>query len=253
MWAPVYDSTVTFLEGASGSLAIGHLAEPRLEPEVALHCRSAPPATTDEAELLSHVDWVAHGYEIAQSQFPGWTFRAADAIAGFGLHGPLVVGPRRQVAELPNLVAQLRTFTVDVARNGVVQPRGGGANVLDSPLLAATELLAVLTRQPHFDPIQAREIVTTGTLTPLPGYSRRRDLEHRALGDRARRAPGPVPVTRWVRVRARAALRSKACSAGAVKGYRSIKIPRDVSASATALHTGAAAQCRDSPLASSSG
>ena len=167
MWASVYDSTVTLLEGASGSLAIGHLAQPRLEPEVALHFRSAPPVTTDEAELLSHVDWVAHGYEIVQSHFPGWTFRAADAVAGFGLHGALVVGPRREVAELPNLVAQLRTFTVEVARDGVVQAHGGGANVLDSPLLAAAELLAVQTTQPQFEPIQAGEIVTTGTLTPL--------------------------------------------------------------------------------------
>ena len=49
----------------------------------------------------------------------------------------------------------------------MVQAHGGGANVLDSPLLAAAALLAVLTNQPHFEPIQAGEIVTTGTLTPL--------------------------------------------------------------------------------------
>lgn len=167
MWAPVYHSTVTLLEGAAGSQAIGHLAQPRLEPEVVLHFRSAPPVTADEAALLSHVDWIALGYEIVQSHFPGWTFQAADAIAGFGLHGALVVGPRRQVSELPNLVAQLRSFTVELARDGVVRARGGGANVLDSPLLATAELLRVLADQPQFEPIQAGEIVTTGTLTPL--------------------------------------------------------------------------------------
>jgi 2-oxo-3-hexenedioate decarboxylase len=165
--APVYDSTVTFLEGASGSMAIGHLAQPRLEPEIALHFRSAPPVTADEAELLAHVDWVAHSYEVVQSHFPGWTFRAADAIAAFGLHGALVVGPRRPVAELPDLVARLRTFAVEVARDGVVQARGGGAYVLGSPLRATAELLAVLAGQPRAEPIEAGEIVTTGTLTAL--------------------------------------------------------------------------------------
>lgn len=169
IWALVYDSTVTILEGTSGSLAIGHLAQPRIEPEIVLHFASAPGVTRDEAELLSCVDWIALGCEIVQSHFPDWKFKAADAIAAFGLHGALVVGPKRPVPELGDLVAKLRTFTVALTRDGVVQARGGGANVLDSPLLAAAHLIAVLRDQPQFEPIRAGEIVTTGTLTaPLP-------------------------------------------------------------------------------------
>lgn len=165
IWGPVFDNTVTFLDGATGSVAIGHLAQPRVEPEIVLHFRSAPPVTRDEAELLSHIDWIAHGFEIVQSHFPDWQFQAADTVAAFGLHGALVVGPRRPVAALPDLVARLRSFTIALARDGVVQARGGGANVLDSPLLAAAHLLAMLAEQPQFDPVQAGEIVTTGTLT----------------------------------------------------------------------------------------
>jgi 2-keto-4-pentenoate hydratase len=167
MWAPVYASTVTFLQGVSTSLEIGHLAQPRLEPEVVMHFGSTPPVTMDEAALLSHVDWVAHGFEIVQSHYPTWTFREADAIAGFGLHGALVVGPKRPVAQLPGLAEQLRTFTVEVARDGVVQARGGGAHVLGSPLRAVAELLALLAAGPVSEPLRAGEIVTTGTLTPL--------------------------------------------------------------------------------------
>jgi 2-oxo-3-hexenedioate decarboxylase len=167
IWAPVYDSTVTFLDGSSGSVATGHLAQPRIEPEIVLHFRSTPPVTRDEAELLAHIDWIAHGCEIVQSHFPDWKFQAADTIAAFGLHGALVVGPRRPISELTNLVAKLRTFTVALARDGVVHARGGGANVLDSPLLAAAHLLSVLKDQPRFEPIQAGEIVTTGSLTDL--------------------------------------------------------------------------------------
>ncbi len=165
IWAPVYGRTVSFLDTTSGSVAIGHLAQPRLEPEIVLHFRSAPPTTTDEEELLAHVDWIAHGFEIVQCHFPDWTFRTADAIADFGLHGALVVGPRRPVSALADPVAALRTFTTTLARDGVVEARGGGANVLGSPLRAVADLFSVRKNQPQFEPIWPGEIVTTGTLT----------------------------------------------------------------------------------------
>ena len=47
----------------------------------------------------------------------------------------------------------------------MVQANGGGANVLDSPLLAAAHVISMLKDQPQFEPIGAGEIVTTGTLT----------------------------------------------------------------------------------------
>jgi len=43
--------------------------------------------------------------------------------------------------------------------------KGGGANVLDSPLLAFAHLADTLGTQARFAPVQAGEIVTTGTLT----------------------------------------------------------------------------------------
>ena len=165
IWGPVFDTTVTFLDGPSGSLAIGHLAQPRIEPEILLHFGSAPPISSDEAEILAHVDWIAHSCEIVQSHFPNWKFQAADTMAAFGLHGALLVGPRRPVAELPDLIAKLRRFTIALSKDGVVQARGGGANVLDSPLLATAHLLSMLAAQPEFEPVGAGEIVTTGTLT----------------------------------------------------------------------------------------
>ena len=169
IWAHVYDSTVTFLEGNSGSLAIGRLAQPRIEPEIVLHFKTSPGSTRDVAQLLSCIDWIAHGCEVVQSHFPDWKFKTADTIAAFGLHGALVVGPKQPVSGLVDLATKLRSFTITVARDGMVQARGGGANVLDSPLLAATHFLSVLKDQPQFEPIRPGEIVTTGTLTaPLP-------------------------------------------------------------------------------------
>lgn len=134
-----------------------------------LHFKSSPGVTRDEAELRSSIDWISHGCEIVQSHFPDWKFKAADTVAAFGLHGALVVGPKRPVPELVDLVAKLRTFTIAFSRDGVVQAHGGGWDVLDTPLLAASHLISVLKYQPQFGPIRAGEIVTTGTLTaPLP-------------------------------------------------------------------------------------
>jgi 2-oxo-3-hexenedioate decarboxylase len=168
MWAHMYDTTVTYFEGDTGSLKIGHLAQPRIEPEILFHFKSAPSADASERELLDSIDWMAHSIEIVQSHFPDWKFKAADTAAAFGLHGALICGPKHQIADLGDpdaLVQTLRTFTISLARNGHEVATGGGFNVLDSPLLALKHLLTVLRELPQVEPVQAGEIVTTGTLT----------------------------------------------------------------------------------------
>jgi 2-oxo-3-hexenedioate decarboxylase len=168
MWAHVYDSTVTFWEDTSGTLSIGHLAEPRIEPEICLHFKSSPAGAESEEEILACIDWIAHSVEIVQSHFPAWKFKAPDTAADFGLHGALIVGPPTRIEQLgppTDLIAALRTFGLTLSRDGEVVATGGGALVLDSPLLAFAHLLSVLKEQPDRDPVQAGEIVTTGTLT----------------------------------------------------------------------------------------
>lgn len=168
MWAYVYDSTVTYLDEPSARLPTAHLSQPRLEPEIVLHFAEAPGHAKNEAELLSTIDWIAHGFEIVQTHFPDWKFELADTIADFGLHGALIVGPRRKVADLGDVSAKLRTLTITLSNSFGVKLQGAGANVLGSPLLAALHLLTVLSEQPEFEPVRAGEIVTTGTLVSPP-------------------------------------------------------------------------------------
>lgn len=168
MWAHIYDTTVQFFDGNGGTQKIGHLAQPRIEPEILLHFKSSPADATTEAEILACIDWIAHSVEIVQSHFAAWNFKAADTAAAFGLHGALMVGPPRQVSDLgtpDELIQKLRTFKIALSRNGEFQAEGGGFNVLDSPLLAFAHLQTVLKELPQFEPVQAGEIVTTGTLT----------------------------------------------------------------------------------------
>jgi len=165
IWGCVYDTTLFRPRGGHASLAIGHLAEPRIEPEIVLHFKAPPPATRDEAAILDCIDWIAHGFEIVHSRFPGWKFQGADTVAAGGLHGVLIVGEQVPVAAIPDCAAKLRSFRIALRRGDKIEAEGTGANVLDSPLLALASLVELLAGLPQFPPVTAGEVVTTGTLT----------------------------------------------------------------------------------------
>jgi 2-oxo-3-hexenedioate decarboxylase len=135
---------------------------------------------------------VAHGYEIVQSVFPQWKFTATDTTAANALHGALLVGARHDVAgDVEQWLEKLASFEVALYRDGELIDRGSGANVLGSPVSALKHLVALLADDPVNPPLQAGEIVSTGTLTrafpvapgetwttkldgiPLPGVSLR--------------------------------------------------------------------------------
>ena len=165
IWAHVYDTTVVRPSGPGFTCRLRNLAEPRIEPEIVLHFRSAPPSDDDPRAILACVDWIAHGIEIVQSHFPGWKFQAADTIADSSLHGRLLVGEPQPVARLgADLVSRLERCTVVLSCEGEVRDRGCGANALGSPLKAIAHLVSVLAKQGAM-PLQAGELVTTGTLT----------------------------------------------------------------------------------------
>ena len=165
-WAWVYDSTTPDLGAPPWRLDISRLLQPRIEPEIQLHFARTPPADADERAILECVDWIAHGFEIVHCPFPDWRFQLADSIAAYVYHGFLVVGPPVAIepARVDDWVARLREFTITLACDGAVVASGGGADVLDSPLLEFAHLASVLADQ-GAEPVGAGEVVTTGTLT----------------------------------------------------------------------------------------
>ena len=98
IWGYVYDRTVHDLAEIGDTFSLVNLAEPRIEPEIVFRLAVAPVPGMDEKTLLAGVDWVAHGFEVVQSIFPGWRFSAPDTVAAFGLHGALLIGPRHPIA-----------------------------------------------------------------------------------------------------------------------------------------------------------
>lgn len=166
IWGDVYDRTARDVPAAGDTFPLDGLAEPRIEPEIVFGLAKAPAADMDAAALLDCIEWVAHGFEIVQSIFPGWKFTAPDTVAAFGLHAALLIGPRHEVApRRDEWLSTLPSFQIDLLCDGVIVDRGHAANVLDGPLAALRHLVEVLSNDPAQPPLAAGEIVTTGTLT----------------------------------------------------------------------------------------
>ncbi len=168
IWGYVYDATVQRLADLTGPFDLSLLVEPRIEPEIMFSLARSPEPGMDERALLSCIEWVAHGFEIVQSVFPGWRFKAADTIAAFGLHGALFVGPPEPITRpsAESWEERLGSFEITLLRDGVTADRGRAAHVLGGgPLSALKHLVELLAEDADNPPLTPGEIVSTGTLT----------------------------------------------------------------------------------------
>lgn len=169
IWGPMYSSTAAEVEPAGGSVCqIGALVEPRIEPEIALRIASPPHPDMDERDLFGCVGAVAHGFEIVQSVFPGWRFKAADTVAAFALHGCYRHGSLVAIAaaERERWREILAEFSIVLSRDGVEIDRGVGRNVLGGgPLTALRHLVRGLAEFSCGYALHAGDLVTTGTVT----------------------------------------------------------------------------------------
>jgi 2-oxo-3-hexenedioate decarboxylase len=161
----VFDRSLHDLKSLD-TLQLAPFSEPRIEPEIVFGLASTPSAQMEESELSSCIGWVALGFEIVQSIFPGWKFSAADTIAANGVHGALLIGPRHPFApRASEWQGALSTFQIDLNCDDRLIDRGHAENVLGGPLSALRHLVGLLASDPNNPPLVAGEIVSTGTLT----------------------------------------------------------------------------------------
>ena len=172
IWGPMYASTYASAGSAADPKAavcpLDGLSEPRIEPEIAFRISALPDPEMDERALLGCIDAAAHGFEIVQSVFPAWRFKAADTVAAFALHGRYRHGPFVGIRpeERERWLAALSNFSVALFKNGVEIDRGVGRNVLGGgPLTALRHLVRGLADTPFDFRIRVGDIVTTGTVT----------------------------------------------------------------------------------------
>jgi 2-oxo-3-hexenedioate decarboxylase len=165
IWGPVWDTTVAPLDVPCG---VGALMEPKIEPEIVFRFARPPSPDMDAEALLSCVSHVALGFELVQSVYPGWRFRAPDTVAAFALHGALRCGPFVGIAPAERLdwAARLGSFRLTLLCDGTVADEGQGAAVLDTgPVAALAHLAGVLATIPGSPPVAEGHVFTTGTLT----------------------------------------------------------------------------------------
>jgi 2-oxo-3-hexenedioate decarboxylase len=178
VWAHMYDDTVRYAQANASSVSLEHMCSPKIEPEVVFRMkRPLGAGDHDPATVLDAVEWLALGFEIIDCVYADWKFQPSDFVAAFGLHAALVVGePHMVVPErIPALVEELARFKVKLLKDGVLIDEGSGRNVLRSPALCLSELASAVARQPGAEPLEAGELVSTGTLTesqPIaPGHT----------------------------------------------------------------------------------
>jgi 2-oxo-3-hexenedioate decarboxylase len=166
IWAHIYDTTVVRLNDTRATCRLGKFVEPKIEPEIVFGFRAIPRIGVGLVEVLNAIDWVAHGFEIVQSHFPGWKFQAPDTVVDAGLHATLLVGPPRPLSQLgTDVIGALESFTLALSCGDRHIETAKGSNVLGNPLSAVVHLLSVLAKQPDYAALQAGEIVATGTVT----------------------------------------------------------------------------------------
>ena len=165
MWGAVYDRTLVFSKENKAVVSLAGLIQPRIEPEICFKLKAAPARTRNPAVLLESIEWIAHSIEIVQCHHPEWKMALADCTADNALHGRLIVGTPVEVHRISGLAAALPFLKVTLRKGNEVMDQGTGANVLDSPLLSLAFLVEILAQQEDSPPLQAGEIVSTGTLT----------------------------------------------------------------------------------------
>jgi len=167
MGARIWSHTVQHARDGRATQPLAGFVQPRIEPEVVFKLAAPVAAGADVRAVLAATEWIAAGFEIVQSPFPDWKFGAADCTAAFGLHAALTVGEPHLIdaASREAIIAMLPRFRVTLRKADTLVDAGVGANVLDSPALAVAHLASVLAQHQDHPPLEAGELVTTGTIT----------------------------------------------------------------------------------------
>jgi len=184
VWAHMYHDTVRNAHANAATLSLARTISPKIEPEIVFKMKAPLGAGITEAAAagiteavaagiteavaaLEAVEWLALGFEIIDCPYADWKYQPADFVAAYGLHAALIVGEPHPVtaANISELVEQLPTFKVTLAKDGQPVENGSGRNSLRSPALCLAELASAMAKQEGAEPLAAGDLVSSGTLT----------------------------------------------------------------------------------------
>ncbi|AZP11363.1 2-keto-4-pentenoate hydratase [Undibacterium parvum] len=166
-WTTLFDATVRHLPSNVCLQSLEGAMRPKISAVVIFKLATTPAAEASLEQLVSSIEWMAHGIEILVTPYPDEAFSDADAIAALGLHGTLLIGPAQplSLASRAQLGQLLANASVSLSCDGSLIAAGYGSKVLDSPVHALRYIHQQLKLQSQFPPLQAGEIISTGSWT----------------------------------------------------------------------------------------
>jgi 2-keto-4-pentenoate hydratase len=171
IWALLFDTSLEYAMDNHALHSLTKAQQPRVEPHLVFKLARTPAADATLLELADCLEWMAHGLEVVVSPYKGWEFDAPDAIAAFGLSRKLIVGEPRMLSRqgrhhLPEVLASATlSLSKMTASDSVLAGAGSGRDLMGSPLHALHAVHSQLHQRPDFSPLQAGEIVATGSMT----------------------------------------------------------------------------------------
>ncbi|MCX7221294.1 MAG: 4-oxalocrotonate decarboxylase [Burkholderiales bacterium] len=166
-WTTLFDATVRYLPSNVCLQSLEGAMHPKIGAVVIFKLAATPTAEASLEQLLDCIEWLAHGIEILSCPYPDSDFSEADAIAALGLHGTLLIAQAHPLSQASRaqLGQVLANASVSLSCDGSLIAAGYGSKVLDSPVHALGYLHQQLKLQSQFPPLQAGEIISTGSWT----------------------------------------------------------------------------------------
>lgn len=170
--------------GDSEPIPADRLLQPRVEAEVAFVLgRDLPEYPVTTAEVLRATEFVVAAIEVVDSRIRDWTISIVDTVADNASSGAFVIGgsPRR-LAD----IGDLRDVEMSLTCDGEELSAGTGAACLGHPVNAVVWLANAVARRGV--PLQAGEVILSGSLGPLVAVERGKTYEATFTGLGAVRA-----------------------------------------------------------------
>ena len=149
------------------SCKLSYFCEPKIEPEMIFKINKPIHSSMSDRELLGNISHYAFGFEVVQSAFKNWKFRAPDTVAAFGLHGALIY---EKMIEIPNnsideFLNFINDFELSLYCNETLIEKGYSKNILNKSPLEALRQMDKIIKKYNLTPIKNDDLISTGTLT----------------------------------------------------------------------------------------
>ena len=148
--------------GDSDPIPSGRLLQPRVEAEVAFVLgRDLPERPVVTSDVLRATELVVAAIEVVDSRIRDWDISIVDTVADNASSGLFVLGgaPRRPTD------VDVRAIEMELTCEGEVVSAGTGAACLGHPVNAVVWLANAVAERG--DPLQAGEVILSGSLGPL--------------------------------------------------------------------------------------